>query len=124
MARQRTAQLTRSEHTEWRFYPPTVADLRSAGGRACYWVRGWHFDNPVLAEVTIAHQEVDDTVYVLVLSIDGVELNEPARSPRFTNLELLTDWPPLEWAGPITHGRRRTRSRSQPLQRITCQGGC
>lgn len=38
---------------EWSPYPPDVDAIRAAGGQAYYWVRGWNFVTPVMAEVVL-----------------------------------------------------------------------
>lgn len=87
---------------EWSPYPPGVDALRDAGGHAHYWVRGWNFASPVIAEVELIEHRDPPEYRVVVRRIGAQMMDEPARSPRFTNLELLPNWQPLEWSGPVT----------------------
>ncbi|WP_146218728.1 hypothetical protein [Halomonas sp. LBP4] len=88
---------------EWSPYPPDVDAIRAAGNHAYYWVRGWNFSKPVVAEVELITRNDPLEHSVIVRRIGDQLLEEPARSPRFTNLELLPNWLPLEWSGPIAN---------------------
>ena len=88
--------------TEWSPYPPDVEALRAAGGHAHYWVRGWNFPSPVMAEVELIAHRARPKYRVIVRRIGAEVMDEPARSPRFTNLDLLPNWKSLEWSGPVT----------------------
>lgn len=90
--------------TEWSPYPPDVDALHAAGGHAYYWVRGWKFVTPVIAEVVLITHSAPPEHSVIVRRVGEQTLEETARSPRFTNLELLPNWSPLEWSGPVTGG--------------------
>lgn len=86
---------------QWRQKPPTLQEVIDAGGSAHYWARGWNFNRPVMAEVTVSTRAVPLENYVTVVTVGGMSIYEPASSPRFTNHEMLPGWEPLEWAGPI-----------------------
>lgn len=77
---------------EWRQKPPTLEEVVAAGGTprvAHYWVRGWNFNRPVIAEVAASTRAEPLEHFVNVLRVGGLEIMEPASSPRFTNLELF-----------------------------------
>ena len=96
---------------EWSPYPPDVDAIRAAGGQAYYWVRGWNFVTPVMAEVVLITHSDPPEQCVIVRRVGEQTLDEPARSPRFTNLELLPNWYPLEWAGPVAGASCRQAAR-------------
>lgn len=85
----------------WRPKPPTLEEVVAAGGVAHYWARGWNFNRPVIAEVSVSTRADPLENFVTVISVGGKEVLEPTTSPRFTNHEMLPGWAPLEWAGPI-----------------------
>lgn len=89
---------------EWRQAPPELSELEAACADCRvvhYWVRGWNFNRPVIAEVAVSTRANPLENFANVLTVGGVEVFEPTTSPRFTNLELLPGWAPFEWAGPI-----------------------
>ncbi|MGP8288966.1 hypothetical protein ACT3OH_01700 [Vreelandella zhanjiangensis] len=102
----------------WRQKPPTLQEVIDAGGSAHYWARGWNFNRPVMAEVSVATRAAPPENYVNVVTVGGQAIDEPATSPRFTNHEMLPGWAPLEWAGPIAKPSGK-RAQSQPRQPIS-----
>lgn len=85
----------------WRTSPPGLDEVTAEGGVAHYWARGWNFNRPVIAKVAVSARANPPESFLTVISVGDVEVMEPTTSPRFTNLEMLPGWAPLEWAGPI-----------------------